>query len=164
MPKQNTWFTEKIIDYSQLNIFYWNAPENAKIERTMFKSLVLDIGRVIGETVYMANYNDNDEFSVKPAIQEQMYSELQKNSTDYAKEVLGNYSITYISFYRGTNLSPYVESGVHMPFHDNSHHNRWTLGTQINNSAPGAFSVYEDGRVYDSYLANRVLGVVVCVK
>lgn len=164
IPEQNTWFTEKIIDYSQLNIFYWDAPENAKIERTMFKSLVLDIGKVIGETVYMANYNDNDEFSVKPIIQKQMYSELQKKSTDYAKEVMGNYFITYISYYRGTNLSPYVESGVHMPFHDNSHYNKWTLGTQINNSAPGAYYVNKDGRVYDNYLANRVLGVVVCVR
>ncbi len=164
MPKQNTWFTEKIIDYSQLNIFYWDAPENAKIERTMFKSLVLDIGKVIGETVYMPNYNDNDEFSVKPAIQEQMYSELQKKSTDYAKEVMGDYNGSYISFYRGTNLSQYVESGVHMPFHHNAHYNCWTLGTQINNSAPGAFYVYKNGYVYDSYLSNRVLGVVVCVK
>ena len=163
MPKQNTWFTEKIIDYSQLNIFYWNAPENAKIERTMFKSLVLDIGKVIGETVYMPNYNDNDEFSVKPAIQEQMYFELQKKSTDYAKEVLGNYSGTYISFYRGTKLSPYVESGVHMPYHHNAHYDSWTLGTQINNSAPGAFYVNKNGYANDNYLANRVLGVVVCV-
>ena len=163
MPKQNTWFTEKIIDYSQLNIFYWNAPENAKIERTMFKSLVLDIGKVIGETVYMPNYNDNDEFSVKPAIQEQMYFELQKKSTDYAKEVLGNYSGTYISFYRGTKLSPYVESGVHMLYHHNAHYDSWTLGTQINNSAPGAFYVNKNGYANDNYLANRVLGVVVCV-
>ena len=164
IPEQNTWFTEKIIDYSQLNIFYWDAPENAKIERTMFKSLVLDIGKVIGETVYMANYNDNDEFSVKPAIQKQNYAALLKKSTDYATEVMGNHNGTYISYYRGTNLSPYVKSGVHMPYHHNDHYNSWTLGTQINNSAPGAYYAYKGGGVYDDYLANRVLGVVVCVR
>ena len=161
MPKQSTWFTEKIIDYSQLNIFYWNTPDNAKIERTMFKSLVLDIGKIIGETVYMPNYNDNDEFSVKPAV----HTELQKGHTDYAAEVLGNYYNTYVSYYRGVELTPYVEAGVHMPYHYTAiHQGNWWLGTQLNYLHPGAYNVNEYGHIRSDWLANRVLGVVVCVK
>ena len=50
-----------------------------------------------------------------------------------------------------------------MLYHHNAHYDSWTLGTQINNSAPGAFYVNKNGYANDNYLANRVLGVVVCV-
>lgn len=131
----------------------------------MFKSFVSDIGKVIDETVYMPNYNDNDEFSVKSAFNTQAQSELQKEHTDYAAEVLGNYSNTYISYYRGVELTPYVVSGVHMPYHDTYfHQNAWWLATQVNYYAPGAYNVSSTGRLNSSWLANCVLGVVVCVK
>lgn len=52
-----------------------------------------------------------------------------------------------------------------MPFHDTYfHQNTWWLGTQLNYYAPGAYSVGSSGRLNDHWLANRVLGVVVCVK
>ncbi len=77
IPEQNTWFTEKILDFSPFNIFYTGYQDNAKPGRSIFKALVNDIGKVLGHEVHMPTYDDGD-FSVKPALDKGKQVEFKK--------------------------------------------------------------------------------------
>ncbi len=162
IPKQNTWFTEKIIDFSPFNIYYTNYSDNAKPEHSIFKAMVQDIGKVLGGEVYMPTY-DTGDFSVKPALDASLYSQLKKESTDYAKAILGRYSGEYVGNYRGVNLNPFVESGHLMPYYNSSNHQNWWLGTQYPNSNPNARNIYSNGNLNNNNV-NNVFGVVVCIR
>ena len=162
IPKQNTWFTEKIIDFSPFNLYYSNYSNNAKPERSIFKAMVEDIGKILGGEVHMPTY-DSGDFQMKPALDAVMYSQLKKESTDYAKAILGDYNGLHDSNYRGVSLSSFGESGVNWPYYYSSHHQYWWLGTQYPNSHPHARSIYSNGSL-DWYNVGSVFGVVVCIR
>ena len=162
IPKLNTWFTEKIIDFSPFNIYYNNYSDNAKPEHSIFKALVEDIGKVLGGEVYMPTY-DNGDFSVKPALDANLHSQLKKESTDYAKTILGSYLGEYVGNYRGVDLSTFVESSHRMPYYHSNFHQYWWLGTQYPDSEPYAHSITFYGRL-DWHEVYHVFGVVVCIR
>ncbi len=162
IPKLNTWFTEKIIDFSPFNIYYSGYPDNGKPERSIFKALIEDIGKVLGGEVNMPTY-DTGDFGVKPALNARLYSELKKESTDYSKAILGSYSNQYIGKYRGVNLIPFVESGHRMPFYHSQFHQYWWLGTQYLDSDPYTHSITSNGSL-DWHDVYHVFGVVVCIR
>ena len=162
IPKQNTWYTQKIIDFSPFNIFYSGYLDNAKPEHSIFKAMVDDIGKVLDGEVHMPTY-DSGDFQVKPALDASLQPQLKKESTDYAKAILGNYSGQNVGNYRGVDLNPYVESGHLTPFYNSRYHQFWCLGTQYPNSDPFVSFIYYNGslswdRVY------FVLGIVVCIR
>ena len=161
IPKQNTWFTKKIIDFSPFNLYYSSYSENAKPERSIFKAMVEDIGKVLGGEVHMPTY-DTGDFQMKPALDAAMYNQLKKESTDYAKAVLNQYS-SHIPKYRGTDLSSFGESGVSWPYYRSGYHQYWWLGTQYPNSNPSARNIYNDGNL-NWYHVGYVFGVVVCIR
>ena len=162
IPKLNTWFTEKIIDFSPFNIYYSGYSDNGKPEHSIFKALVEDIGKVLGGEVYMPTY-DTADFSVKPALDANLYSQLKKESTDYAKAILGSYSGEYVGNYRGVDLSTFVESDHRMPYYHSNFHQYWWLGAQYPDSEPYARSIILNGRL-DWHDVYHVLGVVVCIR
>ena len=161
IPKQNTWFTEKIIDFSPFNINYPLFPDNAKPERSIFKAMVEDIGKVLGGNVYMPTY-DSGDFSVKPASEAGLKSQLRKESTDYAKAVLNQYS-EYSYFYRGFNFSPFGESGSESFYYNRDNHQVWTLGTQFSPYITQVYGVGYEGRIGWDFVG-KVFGVVVCIR
>ena len=161
IPKQNTWFTEKIIDFSPFNIYYSSYPDNAKPERSIFKAMVEDIGKVLVGEVYMPTY-DTGDFQMKPALDTGMYSQLKKESTDYAKAVLYQFS-GYTAKYRGSNLLSFGDSSESMPYYGSSYHQYWWLGTQYPYSYPSARYIYGNGYL-DWHFVNCVFGVVVCIR
>ncbi len=175
IPKQNTWFTEKIIDFSPFNIYYLGYTDNAKPERSIFKGMVLDIGKVLGDEVHMPTY-DTGDFQVKPALDSSLHSRLKKEPTDYAKAILNRYS-NVSDEYRDVNLSVFAEYGPTMPYYDGSYSQYWWLGTQYPDSDPNdpnpdpsapepgphAHVIYSDGNS-DWNNVNNVLGVVVCIR
>ncbi len=161
IPKQNTWFTEKIIDFSPFNIYYTSYPDNAKPERSIFNAMVQDIGKVLKGDVYMPTY-DTGDFQVKPALDARLYSHLKKESTDYAKAILGSYSNQYVGKYRSVDLNPFVESGHRMPYYHSSFHQYWWLGTQYPDSDPYTHSITNNGSP-DWHDVYHVFGVVVCI-
>ena len=161
IPKQNTWYTEKIIDFSPFNLYYSDYSDNAKPERSIFKAMVKDIGKVLGANVYMPTY-DNGEFSVLPAIQENLDSQLKKEYTDYALAIFRQQKGTS-TFYRGVNLSSFAESGAEWFRYNIYLRNRWWLGTQVNNIRPFAYSITDIGKIEFGH-ANLVIGVVVCIR
>ena len=162
IPKLNTWFTEKIIDFSPFSFYYNNYPDNAKPEHSIFKAMVIDIGKVLNGEVHMPTY-DTGDFQVKPALDANLQSQLKKESTDYAKAILGNYNGQYIGNYRGTNLQRFVESGHYMPYYYAGYHQRWWLGTQCPDSDPCARNIDSDG-ILGCYHVYYVFGVVVCIR
>ena len=161
IPKLDTLFTEKIIDFSPFNLYYSGYSDNAKPERSIFKAMVEDIGKVLEGEIHMPTY-DSGDFRVLPALQANLQSQLKKESTDYAKAVLNQFS-NHTSNYRGTNLSSFGESGVYWPYYSSGTHQYWWLGTQYPNSNPRARSINSNGNLndYDVYI---VLGVVVCIR
>ncbi len=173
IPKQNTWFTEKIIDFSPFNIYYLGYSDNAKPERSIFKAMVLDIGKVLGGEVHMPTY-DSGDFQVKPALDSSLHSKLKKESTDYAKAILNRYS-NVSNEYRDVNLNAFAEYSPTMPYYDGSYSQFWWLGTQYPDSDPNdpdpsapesgphAHVIYSDGNS-DWSNVNNVLGVVVCIR
>ncbi len=162
IPKLNTWFTEKIIDFSPFNIYYSGYSDNAKPEHSIFKAMVQDIGKVLDGEVYMPTY-DTGDFQVKPAFDARLYSELKKESTDYAKAILGSYSGQSIGKYRGVDLSNFFESGYVAPYYNSSNHQNWWLGTQYPNSNPNARNINSNGNLNWNNV-NNVFGVVVCIR
>ncbi len=162
IPKLNTWFTEKIIDFSPFNIYYSGYSDNGKPEHSIFKALVEDIEKVLGGEVYMPTYDDGD-FSVKPALDANLHSQLKKESTDYAKAILSSYSNQYVGNYRGVALNPFVESGHRMPFYHSQFHQHWWLGTQYPDSDPYTHNITRNGS-QDWNDVYYVFGVVVCIR
>ena len=163
IPKQNTWFTEKIIDFSPFNIYYDNYPNNAKPESSIFKAMVQDIGKVLKGEVHMPTESSGD-FQVKPALDANLKSLLKKESTDYAKAILGNYNGQPIDKYRGASLNPFVESGGYiMPYYNKVNHDVWWLGTQSSDSSALAHIISSIGELH-KYHVHFVYGVVVCVR
>ena len=161
IPKQNTWFTEKIIDFSPFNLYYSSYPDNAKPERSIFKAMVDDIGKVLGGEVHMPTY-DTGDFRMKPALDATMYSRLKKESTDYAKAVLNQYN-SYTNKYHGTDLNSFGESGVNWPYYYSGYHQCWWLGTRYPHSYPSARHISHDGYLDWDHVYN-VFGVVVCIR
>ena len=162
IPKLNTWFTKKIIDFSPFNLYYSGYSNNAKPVHSIFKAMLEDIGKVLEGDVYMPTY-DSGEFGVEPALLASLQSQLRKESTDYAKAILGNYSGNIVNQYRGTDLSSFGESGVYWPYYYSSCHQCWWLGTQYPFSNPGARSINNNGYLNWDYV-NYVFGVVVCIR
>ena len=162
IPKLNTWFTEKIIDFSPFNIYFDNYPNNAKPEHSIFKAIVEDISKILGGEVFMPTY-DTGDFGVKPALDANLYSQLKKESTDYAKAILGGYSGEYVGNYRGVNLNTFVESGHRMPYYHSNFHQFWWLGAQYPDSDPYAHSITNNGSP-DWHDVYYVFGVVVCIR
>lgn len=161
IPAQNTWYTEKIIDFSPFNLYYVSYPDNAKPERSIFKAMVEDIGKVMGVEVHMPTY-DSGEFSVMPAIQNNLENQLIKKYTDYALAILRQQKDTS-TFYRGVDLSSFAESGVEWFRYNIFLRDRWWLGTQAINTRPYAYNITSIGKIEYGH-ANLVMGVVVCIR
>ena len=161
IPEQNTWYTEKIIDFSPFNLYYDDYRDNAKPERSIFKAMVKDIGKVLGGDVYMPTY-DSGEFSVLPAVQKNLTSQLKKEATPYAQAVLNQQIGTT---YRGADLSSFAESGVRWLSYNIYLRNRWWLGTQFNSNYANAHNLNGRGSGFIDYSqVHNVFGVVVCIR
>ncbi len=162
IPKQKTWFTKKIIDFSPYNIYYGNYQDNAKPVNSILKSIVAMIGTYINQGTFMPTFDDS-EFSVKPAFDSKQYSKLDRNATDYAKAILGLHTGQEIHYYRGVSLSAFLESGCFSPYYDYNYNHDWWLATQYSDSRPTAYVVNYGGSVSRFYV-NNVIGVVVCIR
>ena len=161
IPEQNTWYTEKIIDFSPFNLYYDDYRDNAKPERSIFKAMVKDIGKVLGGDVYMPTY-DSGEFSVLPAVQKNLTSQLKKEATPYAQAVLNQQIGTT---YRGADLSSFAESGVKWLSYNIFLRNRWWLGAQFNSNYANAHNLNGRGSgLIDYSQVHNVFGVVVCIR
>ena len=161
IPEQNTWYTEKIIDFSPFNLYYDDYRDNAKPERSIFKAMVKDIGKVLGGDVYMPTY-DSGEFSVLPAVQKNLTSQLKKEATPYGQAVLNQQIGTT---YRGADLSSFAESGVKWLSYNIFLRNRWWLGTQFNSNYANAHNLNGRGSGFIDYSqVHNVYGVVVCIR
>ena len=161
IPKQNTWFTEKIIDFSPFNIYYYDYSDNGKPERSIFKAMVEDIGKVLEGEVHMPTY-DSGDFKVKPALDAGLNSKLKKEHTDYAKAVLYQFHGN-VANYRGIDLSNFDNTKVGWPYYLANHENFWWLGTQHFTSIPSARFILSQGHLYQDGV-HIVLGVVVCIR
>ena len=160
IPKLNTWYTDKIIDFSPFNISNTNYPDDAKPERSIFKSFVEDIGKVLGGEVHMPTYNSGD-FQVKPAYDTNIQSRLIKESTDYAKAILGS-NDRDIKKYRGVDLTPVVVEGDNF-FYRKRYHQHWWLATQVDYPTALANLVRNDNILGSAGVCN-IFGVVVCIR
>ena len=161
IPEQNTWYTEKIIDFSPFNLYYEDYRDNRKPEHSIFKAMVEDIGKVLGGDVYMPTY-DSGEFSVLPAVQKNLVSKLKKEPTNYAQAVLNQQSGTT---YRGADLSSFAESGVEWLRYNIFLRKRWWLGTQYNDNYAQVYNLNHRGDGFLDYShVNLVFGVVVCIR
>ncbi len=160
IPEQDTWFTKKIIDFTPFNIFVQNHSDNAKPENSIFKALVENIGKMLGGEVHMPTYHDS-EFSVKPALDKNKQELLKKQTTDYAKAVLNQYSGNQ-PFYRGADLNAYPNVKEH-PRYDSSYQQQWWLGTKYNYLYPSAYRIVPTG-AFSWRNVHHVYGVVVCIK
>ena len=162
IPKQKTWYTKKIIDYSPYNIYYEAYPNNAKPVNSILKSITAMIGAYINQGTFMPTY-DNDEFSVKPALDANLESRLIKQSTDYAQAILGNYDGKFINNYRGTDTKPFLERNGYGPYYNVSLDSYWWLATQFHDYNPLANYITFNG-LRNTYNVCNVLGVVVCIR
>lgn len=158
IPEKNTWFTEKIIDYSPFNIYHWQYVNNAIPERSIFKAMVEHVGEVLGRNVYMPTYDDGN-FSVKAALDKGKKEQLKKEPTDFAKAVLFNNNYQRGDHYRGIDFIPYAESESNLFSYQNSH-DFW-LATQNDNSRPRVWCIKNGEPSWR--LIDSILGVVVCV-
>ncbi len=161
IPKRDTWITRRILDFSPFNINYRNYPHNNRTKNSIFKSMVQEIGKILNVDTFMPTYYD-DEFSVKPALDANMYKKLMKGATDYARAVNRQYS-EIVDKYRGVDLSKFGDFNTDYPFYRTAFEENWWIDA--------------DNSVYDSGLARAVIGsytnyasmymvfgVVVCIR
>lgn len=162
IPKQNTWFTKKIIDFTPFNIYISGYSNNAIPEHSIFKAMVEEIGKILETTTYMPTYDDSD-FSVKPIldVNNNFYPKLIRESTDYAKAVLNQFS-GYQKHYRGVDMSVYSNENLH-PYYSDVSHQSWWLGAQVPNFNPVVRFATGYGNLHQLSV-NYVYGVVVCIR
>ena len=160
-PKQKTWFTKKIIDFSPFNIFYEDYPNNAKPVNSILKSITAMIGAYINQGTFMPTFDDG-EFSVKPAFRANMSNKLMKEPTDYAKAIFGNYD-RYQPIYRGINFNAFFEPKHLMLYYDGIRNRAWWLATQYILVDPHTNFVTNYGDIEFGGVSN-VFGVVVCIR
>ncbi len=162
IPKQNTWFTKKIIDFTPFNFYISSFQDNAIPERSIFKAMVEEIGKILKTTTYMPTYDDGD-FSVKPILDlnNNVYFKLRRESTDYAKAILFQY-YGQKPIYRGINLQAYPSVSNH-PYYHGNYELYWWLGAQYPSSDPIAHLIHHNGNLTNINV-NSVLGVVVCIR
>lgn len=161
IPKQKTWFTKRIIDFTPFNIYIENYPDNAKPESSIFKAMVEEIGKILETTTYMPTY-DNGEFSVKPIldVSRDIHPKLKRESTDYAKAVLNQHS-GHKPIYRGADLNAYPSVQYHSYYHSLNHQGWWLGAKYLNNQ--GARFIDRNG--YMTWAnAFYVYGMVVCIR
>ena len=161
IPKQKTWFTKRIIDFTPFNIYIENYPDNAKPERSIFNAMVEEIGKILETTTYMPTY-DNGEFSVKPIldVSRDIHPKLKRESTDYAKAVLNQHS-GHKSIYRGADLNAYPSIQYHSYYHSLNHQGWWLGAKYLNNQ--GARFIDRNGYMTWGN-AFYVYGMVVCIR
>ena len=159
IPKLNTWYTDKIIDFSPYNISNANYPDDAIPERSIFKALINDIGKVLGGEVHMPTY-DTGDFKVKPAYDAGIQSRLIKESTDYAKAILGPDADNFN--YRGFDVSS-LNIGGNSFYYRKRNNQLWWLGTKVDFPSALANLVRTDNILGSSGMSS-VFGVVVCIR
>ena len=161
IPKQKTWFTKRIIDFTPFNIYIENYPDNAKPERSIFNAMVEEIGKILETTTYMPTY-DNSEFSVKPIldVSRDIHPKLKRESTDYAKAVLNQHS-GHKPIYRGADLNAYPSVQYHSYYHSLNHQGWWLGAKYLNNQ--GARFIDRNGYMTWGN-AFYVYGMVVCIR
>lgn len=162
IPKQKTWFTKRIIDFTPFNIYISGYSNNAIPEHSIFKAMVEEIGKILETTTYMPTYDDSD-FSVKPILDanNNFYPKLIRESTDYAKAVLNQFS-GYQPQYRGVDMSVYSNENLH-PYYSDGNHQSWWLGAQFPNFNPVVRYATGYGNLHQ-FSVNYVFGVVVCIR
>ncbi len=162
IPKQKTWFTKRILDFTPYNVFISGYDNNGKPEHSIFKAMVEEIGKILKTTTYMPTYYD-DDFSVKPILDENgnAYPKLKRESTDYAKAILNQYS-GHQPYYRGANMNAYP-SATHNPFYHSQNEQNWWLGSWYFNSDPYACLINGE-YMFDNTDVYFVFGVVVCIR
>ncbi len=160
IPKQKTWFTKRIIDFTPFNLYIENYPDNAKPERSIFNAMVKEIGKILETTTYMPTY-DNGEFSVKPIldVSRDIHPKLKRESTDYAKAVLNQHS-GHKPIYRGVNLNAYPSVQYHS-YYNSTNHQGWWLGAKYLNEQGARFMDRNGYMTWGN--AFYVFGVVVCI-
>ena len=162
IPKKNTWFTKRIIDFSPFNIYVESYPDNAKPEHSIFKAMVEEIGKILNVETFMPTYDDGD-FSVKPILDASgnVHPKLIRKSTDYAKAVVSQY-LGHQSYYRGSNMNSYISVSYYF-LYNSVYSQYWTLSTQYPNSLL-SFYIISPGGDLSSISVYYVLGVVVCIR
>ncbi len=164
IPKKDTWFTKRIIDFSPFNFHYNDYADNSKPEHSIFKAMVLEIGSIIGETTYMPTYGDDRDFDIKPALGPTSNNfKFRKQATDYANAVLGQY-VGWEKQYRGADLTALGVGSDWQPFYQDSHKSNWWLGSQYisQNSKPRARAILASYLFFSN--VNYVYGIVVCIR
>ena len=162
IPKQKTWFTKRILDFTPYNVYISGYDNNGKPEHSIFKAMVEEIGKILETTTYMPTYEGGD-FSLKPILAENgnAYPKLKRESTDYAKAVLNQYS-GHQPYYRGANMNAYP-SATHNPFYHSQNEHNWWLGTWYFNSDPYACLINNE-YMFNNTGVYFVFGVVVCIR
>ena len=123
--------------------------------------MVDDIGKVIGETTYIAT-SDTGDFSIHPALFDKQYKKLQKKTTDYAKAVGTQYYNTDIQYYRGIDFLSFLNRDYQMPHYRYSNAaGQWWFDNL--KSYYQAYAILASGNK-DDYSMHNVLGVVVCIR
>ena len=143
IPMKNTWYAKRIIDVSQFNVKHYNYIDNNP-EHSIYKAMVEEIGKIIGETTYMPSYDDGD-FGVKLALQTNMYEKrFSKFFTHYAFEVAKVHTSAIGTKYRGFDLSKllYVDN---FGYFDENYNNCWWLGSH--NQINSVFYISKSGKI-----------------
>ena len=160
IPQKNTWFTKHIIDSSPFTVYHNDYTWPNKTEYSIFKAMVDDIGKVIGETTYIATRNQGD-FSIHRALFDKQYSKLQKKPTDYARAVATQYFNKDAQYYRGIDFLSFLNRDYQMPHYRFSNAaGQWWFDNL--KSYYQAFAILGSGNA-DDYSMYNVLGVVVCI-
>ena len=162
IPRRNTWFTKKILDFAPFNVSIDGYDDNAKPEHSIFKAMVEEIGQILGVETFMPTYADGD-FSVKPILDAKgdIHHKLKREPTDYANAVLNQYS-EYQPYYRDTYMNFLYAS--YYPRYQSTNDKRWWLGTQYPvYDKQSAQSINSNGRL-DWLGVHNVFGVVVCIR
>ncbi len=170
IPNKNTWFTKHIIDFAFYNFYYFDYPDNAKPERSVYTSFVKDIEKFLGVDTFSVTFDDGD-FGIKSVLDANNSNpKFIKTPTDYARAVHGGKD-GHVATYRGVDLTPFIEPNGFAPWYDDQLLQCWWLEGQWVNENPQAFNYFvirfPDG-TYNHFLnssdVSYMIGVSVCIR
>lgn len=158
IPGNKTKFTKKIIDFAPYTFILRENAKPTTFENTFLSSLTADIALVLGFEVSLPSYQDTEKYSVKPALDSNIFDTLKKTATEYAAAVYVSSEYRQHDNYIDTQL-PYGVRKIDKILDSGSL--SWWLTTQVEGENSHSYYINIAGMLSQER-QNYLFGLVVC--
>lgn len=158
IPGKKTKFTKKIIDFAPYTFILESQNKKIAFENSFLSSLTADIALVLGFEVSIPSCQDSEKYSIKPALDLNIFDTLKKTATDYATAVYVSSEYRQHEDYIDTQI-PYGVKRIDKILDWGSQ--TWWLTSQVEGEDSQSYYIDKSG-ILSQKRQNYLFGLVVC--